>query len=198
MAGLWPRVLQEDQEPAVKKLVRQQHPATYDHQSSGLVEGAVEAVINKMLAPKRGPETSLDKTVPVTHPLLIWLAEFAVWHLITCHLHSDGRTAYQHLRGRSFAKRVLWFVGRVQYKLPPEASTPVRTSLQPNGCVGTSLDFPANHVTITSWAERRPACVSTSGPLRGSPESLHGVLIRSSSSKSHRNQCSFLGSNALG
>ena len=107
-------ILKSDQEPAIMKLLstapktfritcaeegergimQEEHPTTYDHQANGLVESAVKAVTNKMLTLKRCLEESLHKTMPIEHPLLHRLAEFAARHITTCHVSADGRTPY--------------------------------------------------------------------------------------------------------
>jgi hypothetical protein len=51
---------------------------------------------------------------------LHWLAEWAAWQWTTRQIGEDGLTAYQRVRGRMYAKRLVRFAERVLYQLPPK------------------------------------------------------------------------------
>ena len=54
-------------------------------------------------------EGRLRKQIPVTHCSFAWLVEHAAWLHTIKKRQSDGITAYQRLRGRSFASKLLGF-----------------------------------------------------------------------------------------
>ena len=62
-------------------------------------------------------ENRIRKQIPVAHGSFAWLVEHAAWLHTIKKKQSDGITAYQRLRGRSFGPKLLGFGERCLFML---------------------------------------------------------------------------------
>ena len=58
----------------------------------------------------------LEKHVPVTHPHVAWLLEYAALVRLSGVIGRDCKTAYSRIRGTEHALRLPFFAERVWYK----------------------------------------------------------------------------------
>jgi len=65
-------------------------------------------------------EGRLQKIIPSDRALMWWMVHHAAWQLTVRARGSDGRTAYERLRGRAFSKIMVSFGGVCLAKLPPQ------------------------------------------------------------------------------
>ena len=98
--------------------VAREKPPDYDSTANGSIENAVKQVQGLLRTIKLGFEKHLGGLVPDSHPTFSWMVEWVAW-ILTCRVRgSDGRTAFQRIRGRPFGKRLLEVMEMCLYKLP--------------------------------------------------------------------------------
>ncbi len=85
------------------------HPPAYDSKANGAVENAVRQVQGLLRTLKLCLESRIGKRIPTEHPLLAWLVRHTAWLLTVRVRGQDGRTPYQRLRGKPFARRLVAF-----------------------------------------------------------------------------------------
>ena len=100
------------------------HPAPYDSKGNGGAENGVKQVQGILRTLKECLETRIGARIPVGHPLMAWMVRHASWILTTRSRGIDGRTPYERVRGRGFARKMVGFGEICLFKLPskgPEA-----------------------------------------------------------------------------
>ena len=98
--------------------VAREKPPDYDSRANGSIENAVKQVQGLLRTIKLGFEKHLGGLVPDSHPTFSWMVEWVAL-ILTCRVRgSDGRTAFQRIRGRPFGKRLLEVMEMCFYKLP--------------------------------------------------------------------------------
>ena len=116
--------MKSDNEPAIVKLltetlrelringleqVMEEHPPEYDPQANGSAELGVRLLKGHLRTMRSDLETKLGYRVPMRHPLMAWMVTHAA-NVITWYARgTDGMTAYQRVRTRSFKTRMLGF-----------------------------------------------------------------------------------------
>ena len=125
-------VVTDQDKAVVMDQVTQEHPPPYDSRSNGSVENGVRLVKGHLRTMKSCLESKIRKKIPEQHPLMSWLVEHTAW-LLTVRLRgSDGKTAYERIRGRPFNKRLTDFGEEVLYKLPSKGpGADARGTLEP-------------------------------------------------------------------
>ena len=93
-----------------------EHPPPYDSKSNGAVESACKAVKGQLRAMKLCLEQKVQKRIPEEHPIIAWLVEHAAWLLTTRVRGEEEHTAYERVRGRPCAKKLVEFGERVLCK----------------------------------------------------------------------------------
>ena len=151
--------LRSDNEPAIVKLLQhavtearikmpdveqviEEHPNRYDSSGNGDVEAAVKSITGVLRTNKLDLEQRIGKKIPQGHPIFSWLVEYSAWILNIRNVGEDGKTAYQRVRGRAHAKRLLPFGELVLAHLPPKG--PERTTggaLEPRAREGVFLGY---------------------------------------------------------
>ena len=106
-----------DQEPStmavLKRLLRimniqvmdqvlHDHPAVGDSQSNGSIENGVKTVMGQLRTMKTALESRIGAKLPLTHPVMDWMTEYAGQLLARFGTGHDGRTPYERLRGKPF------------------------------------------------------------------------------------------------
>ena len=129
--------LRSDNEPAILKLLEhsltearldvvgleqiyQEHPNAYDSSGNGEIEAAVKQLTGILRTNKLDLEKRINMKVPQSHAVMSWLVVYAAWMITVRVMGEDGLTAYQRVRHRSFAKRLVSFGETVQVYLQPK------------------------------------------------------------------------------
>ena len=127
--------LRSDNEPAILKLLRhaltemrvaihdleqifEEHPNTYDSSGNGEIESAVKQVTGVLRTNKLDLERRIEMVIPQSHPVISWLVGYAAWMITVRVVGHDGHTAYERIRHKRFAKRLVPFGETVQVYLP--------------------------------------------------------------------------------
>ena len=116
--------LKSDNEPAIVSLLtetlkglkvealeqaNEAHPPAYDSKANGSIENAVRQLQGLLRTLKLCLEARIGKRIPTEHPLLAWLVRHTAWLLSVRIRGEDGKTAYERLRGKPFARRLVAF-----------------------------------------------------------------------------------------
>ena len=119
-------ILKSDNEPAIVKLLSdtlrelryqiddleqaaEEHPNTYDSSGNADVEAAVKRVTGILRTNKIAFENKVNVSIPVNHPIISWMTEYAAWMCTTMRVGDDGMTPYHRVRGRPYTKRLVQF-----------------------------------------------------------------------------------------
>lgn len=131
--------LRSDNEPAIVALLQEvlrglkvqvvdqvgeSHPAAYDSKGNGSVENAVRLVQGLLRTVKYCLEVRFKRRIPAEHPVMAWLVKHVAWLLTVRSRGTDGKTAYERIRGRGFGRKMVGFGETCLFKLPvkgPEA-----------------------------------------------------------------------------
>ena len=92
--------------------------AAYDSKSNGRVESYGKRVQGIIRSMKDGLEFRLGERIEAEHMLLAWLVQHASWCLNRFKVGSDGKTAFERLKGKKFGGKVAEFGERVMYLKP--------------------------------------------------------------------------------
>ena len=98
----------------------EEHPNVYDSSGNGEIEVTVKQLTGVLRSNKLDLERRIGKAVPQAHPLTSWLVEYCAWMINVRVVGSDGLTAYQRVRGRAYAKRLVPFGELALVHLPPK------------------------------------------------------------------------------
>ena len=102
--------------------VQTEIPVTYDSQSNGGTEVGVRLVRGLFRSLKLCRAARLNRYIPVNHALMTWLLQHTCMLLNARARSSDGLTAWQRVKGRSFNKLVLGFsASACSTSCPPKA-----------------------------------------------------------------------------
>ena len=127
-------LLKSDNEPAILKLlieslkelringleqVMSENSPEYDPQSNGMAEAAVKSWKGMFRTHRSALEESLKCKIPITHPIISWLAKWAGDILVWTVKGLDGLSAYQRVRGKPFRTRLPAMGETVRFKLRP-------------------------------------------------------------------------------
>lgn len=87
-----------------------------DSQSNGEVETAIQTLSAQARTMKLALDTSVGTTIDDDKPIISWLVEYSALVLRRHLVGSDGRTAYERLKGRGDRRRLVEFGECVVYK----------------------------------------------------------------------------------
>ena len=193
--------LRSDNEPAILKLLRHavtearirvddltqvmtEHPNAYDHAGNGEVENAVKQVTGILRTNKLDLEKRIGKDIPLGHPVVTWLVEYAAWMINVRVVGSDGLVAYQRVRKRPFHKRILPMGEVVHVHLPPDGPDRAeRGALDSRAVEGVMLGYGAMSHSYWVWLPHarqvKPMRSITRMPLsqRWSAEKLEDIDV---------------------
>lgn len=113
-------VLRVDAEPAIKALAEAVQLARsdatvmevkprYSPQSMGAVENMNKEVKNMLRIFTLQVRDSARVELHTSHPLVSWLVRHCGWCINMYRVHSDGRTAYERLKGRPYSGNIAMF-----------------------------------------------------------------------------------------
>ena len=119
-------ILQSDNEPAIKDLVRAvaaQVPGLsirfspkYSSKSLGAVGAMQKELYGQVRVLKRHIEVKYSMTLPPEHALLTWLVEHAAWLLNRYKIHTDGKTSFQRRWSKTFQSALCEFAETIQFR----------------------------------------------------------------------------------
>ena len=177
-------VLRSDGEPALVDLMKEiakgrgnrrtviEHSAPGDSQGNGFIERGVRSVQKMTRVLKLDLEHRLTTRLEVTHPVFAWLVEHAVDLHNKFLVGSDGKTAYERLKGKKYRGEVLPFASPSDAAGVGEGSG--RASWLVRGCVAGQT-FPHRRTFGSSCHRWRCGA----NPQRAiAPEcDFHGLLL---------------------
>ena len=138
--------------------VMEEHPNVYDSAGNGEIEVGVKNLTGILRTNKLDLERRIGKAVPQVHPLMSWLVEYCAWMANVRVVGSDGLTAYQRVRGRAYAKRLVPFGELALVHLPPKG---------PERREGGALDARAKQGVVLGYgAMSHSYCVYVDGAVR--------------------------------
>ena len=94
--------------------------------SNGVVERAVQSVEQCLRTMKSSLDERMGIKIDTRHPVMTWLCEFVGYMMNRMEVSSDGKTAYERMKGKrsetpglEFGEKVLWkyFPGQKMEKL---------------------------------------------------------------------------------
>ena len=124
-------ILRSDNEPALLQVVSDaleglriqnldgatsEGSVPYDPQTAGAAEVTVRNLKGQIRAMQLTLDRCLGMHVPPKHPLMTWLVEHAAFVRFTGVIGSDGKSAYNRVRGVEHNLRFPFFGGRIRYK----------------------------------------------------------------------------------
>ena len=103
-------IIKNDQEPAIKdlkaELARQRNAATAseesrvgDSNSNATIEVAVQEVENMVRTLRSSLETRVKSKIALSHPVVTWLIRHAAANITRFKIRSNGKTAFQLMKG---------------------------------------------------------------------------------------------------
>ena len=105
-------IIKTDQEPAIRLLVddvcmrrtgartvREEAPKG-SKGSNGVVERAVQTVEQYLRTSKSSLDERMGVRIDVRHPILTWMCEYVTYLTNRLEVSSDGRTAYERVKGK--------------------------------------------------------------------------------------------------
>ena len=122
-----PLIIRTDGEPAIKALrrsisgFRQDNTQPEDvppgeHESMGFVECMVKSTRNQFKTMRDALEYKIGREIPMSAHVIQWMVRWASGALSRYQIGSDGRTAYERLKGRRCRIPICSFGERVLYK----------------------------------------------------------------------------------
>jgi hypothetical protein len=122
-------ILRADQEPAIQAVTQAikklrstetilEASKKYDSQSNGFAERAVQTVEGQVRAMLIALERRLQGKVSVFHRVMTWLLEHAADTLNKFAVASDGRTAFERVKGKRYKGEMVEFGRKVMCKIP--------------------------------------------------------------------------------
>ena len=122
-------ILKADQEPAIQAVAQEvkrlrkeetilEASKKYDSQSNGIAERAVQTIECQVRTMLLALERRLKSRVSVHHRILPWLVEHAADTINRFAVSSDGRTAFERVKGKRYHGEVVEFGRKIMYKIP--------------------------------------------------------------------------------
>ena len=172
-------IVKSDQESAVRAVVEEigraraatgsgkwivEHSPVRSSQSNGIVERAVQSVQGQLRVMKLAMEKRWKVTIPSSHPLLAWAAEYAGFLLNRFEVGHDGRTAYERLKGKKSTTLGVEFGEAVHWRIAPVSGALGKLSsswregvfLGVKGKSGELVVSDGNGIWKTRTIQRRP------------------------------------------
>ena len=86
-----------------------EHPNTYDSAANCEAEATVKQVTGILRMNKLDLEKRIQREVPLGHPVVTWLTEYAAWIISTRVVGAVGAVTFERVRRRPFHKRLVPF-----------------------------------------------------------------------------------------
>ena len=118
-----------DQEPALVALASAviaerpeetllEHSKVAESASNGVIEKGVQQVEEQIRVLKLGLQDRIGASIPTKAAIMTWLVPHAADSLNKLEVGSDGKTAYERLRGKKYRGELVEFGSTVRYRLP--------------------------------------------------------------------------------
>ena len=88
-----------------------------DSESNGLAETGVQEVAGQIRVIKLGLEAALQCQIPIDHPIIPWLIEWAPDTQNYFSVGRDGKTSYERHKGKTFKVPMAEFGESVHFKV---------------------------------------------------------------------------------
>jgi len=123
-------VIKGDQEPALVSVIEEvvklrgsdrtipEYSPVGESQSNGLAERGVQTIEGLVRSHKLELEKKLGESIDVEMPVMSWLVEHCADLQNKYHVHADGRTSWERLKGKKHHGEILEFGQRVLHRLP--------------------------------------------------------------------------------
>ena len=124
-------VIKSDQEPSITELQRAiaaqraghgstavENSRVGDSNSNGRVERAIQDFKGLVRTLRSDLESKVDAKITLDHPIVPWMVRHAAHIINVSRVREDGRTAYQLMKGRKCAAKLVPFGETVLFKVP--------------------------------------------------------------------------------
>ena len=83
------------------RTIEENSPVGSSSSSNGIVERAIQSVEEQVRVMSSALEGRWKSDIPVKHAIWPWLVEYASYLLNRCGVGSDGKTAYERIKGKA-------------------------------------------------------------------------------------------------
>ena len=98
--------IREQVAAARKAATREEHSPVGSSQSNGSIENAVKKIEGQIRSIKLSVESRYNCKLPINHFMTYWIANHAAFCINRFEIGSDGKTPYQHVRGKPFSGKM--------------------------------------------------------------------------------------------
>ena len=126
--GIRRMIFKTDQEPAITALreriiealgkkveVIEEESPVGDHQANGEIENAIKELEKQIRVLKDSVERKSQLVIKDDHPIMAWIPQHAGFLLSRFQVSSDGKTAYERLKGKAYRRPLVDFAERVLF-----------------------------------------------------------------------------------
>ena len=113
-----------------------EHSPVGDSKSNGFIEKGIQSIEGQVRTLKLALESKLGIKIPEDSCILTWLVEYAGVSLTIGEIGSDGKTAFQRLRGKKLGHELIEFGEKIPF-MPADALK--QGKLQPRWISGIYL-----------------------------------------------------------
>ena len=154
--------------PEIQNLSKEA-PPTYDSQANGGIETGVRLIRGLFRTLKLCTEARINKFIPVDHPVAAWMLEHICLLLNTMVKGTDGLTAWQRVKGRSFGQQLVGFGECVLYRYPTKG--PRHAPDGNMGALGGEAVFLGYSMTSNTFRLHTPSGLVDARSVTRRPES---------------------------
>ena len=86
-----------------------------DHQANGEIENAIKELEKQIRVLKDSVERKSQLVIKDDHPIMAWIPQHAGFLLSRFQVSSDGKTAYERLKGKAYRRPLVDFAERVLF-----------------------------------------------------------------------------------
>ncbi len=179
-------IVKTDQEPAIMAVAKEirrlrnedtvlENSKVYDSQANGIAERAVQSVESQVRTLMLALQKRLEVKIPVTHKIVTWMVEHAADLLNKYHVGSDGRTAFERVKGKKYRGETVEFGRKILYKIPCKPEGGLMTERWVNG-IWLGKKFQSDEHVV--GMEDGSVCVTPSVRLLPDSESWSVDLVK--------------------
>ena len=178
-------ILQTDQEPAIKLIVRTvsqelgiplRHSPVGSSQSQGSVERFHSTLYGQVRTLKRQLERSYNIQLNGTHPITTWLIRHAAWTISHFQLLSDGHTAYQRRWTKAYHSPLCTFGETVSWRETRKHTMKAQPMWHTGIWLGRDSESD-EHMICTDQGVLRTRCIRRNSPSEAHDEQLLQGMI---------------------
>ena len=86
-----------------------------DHQANGEIENAIKELEKQIRVLKLSVDSKMQVVIKDDHPVMAWIPQQAGFILSRFQVSKEGKTAYEHLKGKAYRGEVVDFAERVTF-----------------------------------------------------------------------------------